>query len=139
MLLLPVALFFGAGFIAVGRNAIMMAERPHHEAILRTAASYLETPLSIYRLDMGEYPASLEWLVERPDLEHFKSYTEANQWHGPYVSDQSMLLDAWENPLFLDFDQEGEPLIRSAGPDGLAGTVDDMTYSLRLKMITLGR
>jgi general secretion pathway protein G len=89
----------------------------------QTQISAFETALNSYEVDNGHYPQAkdgLAALVAAP--------SNAQNWHGPYLKDVPM--DPWgaeyvyENPgknNTSGFD------IYSLGPDGRAGTDDDIT------------
>lgn len=80
-------------------------------------------PLLKYRIDMGSYPTTDQGLkallVAPPERQHL--------WKGPYVD--SIPLDPWKTPYDYRFPGEKNPGgydIRSAGPDTLLNTQDDI-------------
>lgn len=79
--------------------------------------------LSLYRVHMGTYPATLHHLLVKP------SDVSLDLWGGPYVNSAQVLTDTWGRRFEYLFpcshDAEGYEL-RSLGPDGLAGTEDDI-------------
>jgi len=81
----------------------------------KTAAVQMEmisTALDTYRLDMGDYPSTLNEL---------RSSTKA-QWDGPYLP-KDVPLDPWSNPYIYSVPGEnGQPYsMKSYGKDGVAG------------------
>jgi general secretion pathway protein G len=85
----------------------------------RTAAaaqiSNLETALDSYRLDVGNYPETLEGLMEND--------TSRDAWNGPYLRGE-LPLDPWDNPYV--YQNEGRAFkLLSYGADGLPGGQED--------------
>ncbi|HZZ27385.1 MAG TPA: type II secretion system major pseudopilin GspG [Pirellulales bacterium] len=75
-----------------------------------------------FALDMGSYPNSLEMLFTNP------GGAKASEWAGPYL-DKEIPLDPWNNPYQIQFPGGRHPDrvdIFSWGPDGQAGTQDDI-------------
>lgn len=75
--------------------------------------------LDAYQVDNGHYPNSLQDLVQRSN--------DATNWHGPYLD--KLPLDPWRHPYIYTYpgrhNSNGYDLF-SAGPDGKAGTEDDI-------------
>ena len=69
-----------------------------------------------YEIDNGIYPASLQALITRGN--------ESN-WNGPYLEDKG-LKDPWGNDFTYSV-LENSVKIASPGPDGQAGSADDIT------------
>ena len=82
----------------------------------KTQISMFETALDIYRLDVGEYPATdhgLEALRVQPD--------DADKWDGPYLP-KDIPLDPWGNPYdYVSPGENAEYEVISYGADGTAG------------------
>ncbi|MEX0965063.1 MAG: type II secretion system major pseudopilin GspG [Pseudohongiellaceae bacterium] len=77
--------------------------------------STLEAALDIYRLDVGEYPDSLEGLVEND--------TDRASWNGPYLR-REVPQDPWGNDY--EYQSNGrEFTLVSFGADGVSGGEDD--------------
>ena len=77
--------------------------------------STLEAALDTYRLDVGEYPDSLEGLMEND--------SDSAAWNGPYLR-RAVPQDPWGN----DYVYEGSPrefTLISYGADGQRGGEDD--------------
>jgi general secretion pathway protein G len=87
----------------------------------------LKTPLTTYRLQMGDYPSTeegLQALFTAPA-------SKADRWRGPYVEEgtKSPLLDPWLEPYQYRYpgvhNKTGYDLW-SKGPDKVDGTDDDI-------------
>ena len=83
----------------------------------------LETALTAYRLDTGTYPENLEILtLPKSQAVHPKAKRR-------YM--EEIPLDPWGRQysyeLFQNEDNEMQPLITSAGPDGTEGSDDDIS------------
>ena len=83
--------------------------------------SSLEAALDTYRLDVGEYPDSLEGLRE--------NISGRAAWNGPYLR-RGVPLDPWGNEYVYDSNGR-EFTLSSYGPDGeQGGEGDDADISL---------
>jgi general secretion pathway protein G len=84
-----------------------------------TAASQisnLESALDTYRLDVGSYPESLSGLVSND--------SGSPRWNGPYIRDEEVPLDPWDNPYH--YEPNGRDFIlMSYGADGVRGGEGD--------------
>jgi len=84
-----------------------------------TAASQisnLESALDTYRLDVGSYPESLSGLVSND--------SGSPRWNGPYIRDEEVPLDPWDNPYH--YEPNGRAFIlMSYGADGVRGGEGD--------------
>ncbi len=120
----------GAGFTLIeilvvmaiiGMLAVMVAPNIFNQqsGARRDAAlsqiSALEAALDTYRLDVGQYPDSLEGLVEND--------SGRAAWNGPYLR-REVPLDPWGNEYVYDSDGRGFTLV-SYGPDGERGGEGD--------------
>lgn len=83
--------------------------------VARTEISTLEAALDIYRLDVGEYPDSLDGLMTND--------SGRASWNGPYLR-RSVPLDPWDNDYIYDASDRDFTLI-SYGADGERGGEDD--------------
>ena len=75
----------------------------------------------MYEADTGKYPENLENLVAAP--------SNAKNWKGPYLK-KGMPKDPWGQTYLYRFPGvQNRPLydLSSLGPDGEAGTSDDIT------------
>ena len=80
-----------------------------------TEISTLEAALDIYRLDVGEYPDSLDGLMEDD--------TDRASWNGPYLR-RAVPTDPWDNDYVYESSGREFTLI-SYGADGSSGGEDD--------------
>jgi len=105
----------------IGMLAVMVAPNIFNQqaGAQRDAAlsqiSALEAALDTYRLDVGQYPDSLEGLVEND--------SGRAAWNGPYLR-REVPLDPWGNEYVYDSDGRGFTLV-SYGPDGERGGEGD--------------
>ena len=83
--------------------------------VAMTEISTLEAALDIYRLDVGEYPDSLDGLMTND--------SGRASWNGPYLR-RSVPLDPWDNDYIYDASGRDFTLI-SYGADGERGGQDD--------------
>ena len=111
----------------IGMLAVMVAPSIFNQqaGAQRDAAlsqiSALEAALDTYRLDVGQYPDSLEGLVVND--------SGRAAWNGPYLR-REVPLDPWGNEYAYDSDGRGFTLV-SYGPDGeRGGEGDDADISL---------
>lgn len=98
------------------------------EQARRTAAvsqiSTFGTALDSYEVDVGSYPqgkTGLNALLQQP--------REGTGWRGPYLQ-KEIPLDPWGNPYIYESPGKHNPSgydLSSMGPDGRAGTDDDIT------------
>jgi general secretion pathway protein G len=94
------------------------------EARIRSAQVQIaafKTALDMFEVDNGYYPkgqAGLQALVIRP--------SDAQNWHGPYLD--NIPKDPWQNDYIYDCPGKHNSSfdIMSMGPDGRAGTEDDI-------------
>lgn len=83
--------------------------------VARAEISTLEAALDIYRLDVGEYPDSLDGLMTND--------SGRASWNGPYLR-RSVPLDPWDNDYIYVGSGRDFSLI-SYGADGERGGEDD--------------
>ena len=97
----------------------------------KTQISNIETALDGYETDCGGYPQGsdgLRALLEKPGA--------CDDWRGPYLK-KAISADPWGHPYIYEcpgkHDEKSYDLM-SAGPDGQAGTADDIAnWSLEQK------
>jgi len=78
--------------------------------------SNLESALDTYRLDVGSYPDSLAGLVTND--------SGSPRWDGPYIRDEEVPLDPWDNPYHYEPDSR-DFILMSFGADGVRGGEGD--------------
>lgn len=82
----------------------------------QTQLSYLANALDLYYLDVGSFPSNAEGLkslIERPST--------ANNWDGPYLKNDTGLIDPWGQAYSYVYSAGGLPIISSLGADGISG------------------
>ena len=118
--ILVVMAIIGMLAVMVAPNIFRQQAGAQRDAAL-TQISSLETALDAYRLDVGQYPESLEGLVEND--------SDRAAWNGPYLR-RDLPQDPWGNDYIYDSDGRSFTLI-SYGPDGeQGGEGDDADISL---------
>jgi len=119
-----IGLAFVQGIITVGFKSTC-GEYGRTDAA-KTDIANIETALAAYCRDCGRLPSpseGLDALSQRPAGHHDTL--------GPYLK-RAGIKDPWGNPYVYDPDRgaiTGEHSVSSAGPDGIAGTADDITAS----------
>ncbi|MCP4452227.1 MAG: hypothetical protein GY809_12250 [Planctomycetes bacterium] len=93
-------------------------------AEVRATLAFVEAAFTRYKLDTGQYPTTAEGLnilVRQPG-----DMAPAN-WRGPYLKEDSILLDPWGHPYQYEYiEKNGKPRVWSKGPDHKSGTSDDI-------------
>jgi general secretion pathway protein G len=81
----------------------------------------IKIALDRFEVDNGYFPKSLQDLVQQP--------ADAKNWHGSYLDSTNLPIDPWGSPYIYEYpgkhNKNGCDLF-SAGPDGKAGTDDDI-------------
>ncbi|MCH2324955.1 MAG: type II secretion system major pseudopilin GspG [Pseudomonadales bacterium] len=118
--ILVVMAIIGMLAIMVAPNIFNQQAGAQIDAALSQISS-LEAALDTYRLDVGEYPDSLEGLRE--------NISGRAAWNGPYLR-RGVPLDPWGNEYVYDSNGR-EFTLSSYGPDGeQGGEGDDADISL---------
>ena len=111
------------GTLTLGKKRI---ERSDLQA--RKAMNSLSVALGRYKFHVGEYPSADEGLAVlafRRPAEIRRVRARHKGWDGPYVN--HIVKDPWGNDYVYDTRPEGgHPVLYSKGPDGRAGTDDDI-------------
>lgn len=122
MIIILVMIFIAAAFIGVMTGTVSIGRKRLSKAGIQARQSIDALALAIgrYRFHVGRYPTAEEGLEElarlRPGLKG---------WFGPYI--KKVVPDPWGNPYVYDTREEGgHPVLYSKGPDGRAGTTDDV-------------
>ena len=81
----------------------------------------IKSALDEFQVDNGFFPKTVQDLLQQP--------SGATNWHGPYVDPPVLPVDPWGRKYIYEFPGKhgtnGYDLF-SAGPDGKAGTEDDI-------------
>ena len=84
----------------------------------------VESAIDLYELDTGKFPSQLGDLFQAPgDLRD-------GTWHGPYLKKRTQPVDPWGHGYIYQHPGQHNPEdydLSSMGPDGRAGTDDDLT------------
>ncbi len=89
----------------------------------QTEISTLSQACKMYKLQVNQFPTKLDDLFTPP------SGLDRETWGGPYL-DQPVNNDPWQRPYTYGRDEANDRvMISSAGPDGQAGTADDVPNS----------
>ena len=111
------------GGLSLGKKRI---ERKPLQA--RKAMDSLSVALGRYKFHVGEYPSTEEGLAVlayRKPNEIRKIRAKHKGWDGPYVN--HIVNDPWGREYVYETRPEGgNPILYSKGPDGRAGTLDDV-------------
>lgn len=99
-----------------GCSAMLQSRIEAQSAYTCSVIRSLNSALEIYRLDVGEYPSSLDNLLKNPGNKN---------WNGPYIAGDVVPRDAWGNPFRYEIIDTG-PVVGSPGPDGIWGSQDDI-------------
>ena len=97
--------------------------------------SSIESALSMYESDFGDYPHSKN--TSKILVELLQGPCDSPRWNGPYIKfkkddidKDGNIVDAWKNPIIYRYPQSAykniQYLIVSAGPDRKFGTSDDI-------------
>ncbi len=94
------------------------------ETAARTQIATFGTALDSFEVDVGYYPKGRNGLG---DL--FTQPRDAQNWRGPYIKNE-IPKDPWQNDYVYECPGKNNPSsydLLSMGPDGRAGTEDDIT------------
>jgi general secretion pathway protein G len=115
-------------FAMVGPRLLGSQKKADIKAAM-TQIGNLESALELYAVDMRTFPSTEDglqaMLVSPSDNER-----TAKKWDGPYLDDDVLPLDPWDNPYEYEYpptnNKRDFPDIWSLGPDGEADTDDDI-------------
>ncbi len=111
--------------VMAGMLVVKLSGRSQEARITRAQADIsgtLSLALDMFEQDTGRYPTSsegLEGLMTDPGIQG---------WKGPYLKG-ALKPDPWENPYVYSVETDGPSSVyklSSAGPDGTAGSSDDI-------------
>ena len=117
----------GAIFVVVVIVCLISAPRSSRARYSKTHAymSNFKTALSTFQVDCDRFPTTLEGLDAL-----IRAPAGITQWEGPYLD--RIPIDEWGHPLRYTFPDPTDPGsydLRSAGPDGIFDTADDIKKS----------
>ena len=111
------ALFIGVqtGVVPVGKKRISKADIQ-----VRKSIDALAQACGRYKFHVGRYPTTAEGLEELAALR-----PQLKGWFGPYI--KKVVPDPWGRAyVYEEREGGGHPVLYSKGPDGRAGTTDDV-------------
>ncbi len=120
----------GGMVLTASKNGIGFSKKriERRDLMARKAMDSLSVALGRYKFHVGAYPTAAEGLAVlayRKPNEIRKIRRQHKGWDGPYVN--HIVKDPWGNDYFYDPGEAGgHPVLYSKGPDGRAGTTDDV-------------
>ena len=126
--LIAILAIVGGLVLSRGELSFGKARIERKPLMARKAMDSLSVALGRYKFHVGEYPTTEEGLkvlaYRRP--EEIRVIRKAHTgWDGPYVN--HIVNDPWGNEYVYETRPEGgHPVLYSKGPDGRAGTTDDV-------------
>ena len=112
---------------------LLESQKKAHINMAKVQIGSFRNALELYCLDMRSYPSSedgLQSLLEQPSDEK-----AARKWDGPYLDADVLPVDPWDNEFVYEYPPSNNasdfPDIWSFGPDGEAGTDDDIIGEVR--------
>jgi len=119
---------FTVGTVLVLSQAFRIDGRYTYRNSARSQIEMLSGAVELFVLAIGACPTNkqgLDALMTAPaDL------ADKAKWQGPYLDKQQLPVDPWNNPYQYKAVNQTEYRIWSNGPDGVAGSTDDITISL---------
>jgi type II secretory pathway pseudopilin PulG len=93
-----------------------------YEKAVQSQLSLFRTALSMYKLNLGTYPAKLDYLWVCPPR------MDPRDWQGPYMEGTEVIdKDSWGRPYHVALYDDGQKCrVTSAGPDREFLTADDI-------------
>ena len=120
-----VALAIIAMLVAIGVTKIEQTFTNSSMKIAQIFVSQsMKTPLTSYRIDIGDYPSTEEGLQAL----YSPPGDKADRWHGPYA-DGKLPLDPWSHPYQYKYPgthNAGSYDLWSLGPHGIDGAPDNI-------------
>ena len=100
--------------------AILNMQQGAYKRTAFTEIQTLESACTMYKVNVGVFPSELNDLYQLP------SGMKQSDWQGPYIKDP-IDGDPWKRPYSYSADEQNNRVtITSNGPDGKAGTEDDV-------------
>ncbi len=115
-------IFIAGLFIGVQTGAVPMGRKRISKADLQSRKSIdaLAQACGRYKFHVGRYPTTAEGLEELAALR-----PQLKGWFGPYI--KKVVKDPWGRAyVYEEREGGGHPVLYSKGPDGRAGTTDDV-------------
>lgn len=128
MIVVMVMVFIAAAFIGVMTGAVSIGKKRVSKADIQARQSIdaLTQACGRYKFHVGRYPTTAEGLQELAAIR-----TGLKGWFGPYI--KKVVPDPWGNDyVYEEREGGGNPVLYSKGPDGRAGTTDDVLPDQKL-------
>lgn len=128
MIVVMVMVFIAAAFIGVMTGAVSIGKKRVSKADIQARQSIdaLAQACGRYKFHVGRYPTTTEGLQELAAIR-----TGLKGWFGPYI--KKVVPDPWGNDyVYEEREGGGNPVLYSKGPDGRAGTTDDVLPDQKL-------
>jgi len=122
MLVLLILVIIGS----VATVAVIQMQRNANIEAAKAQILAFESPLQIYHMNLGDYPASADGLAALRTVP--SGLSNASKWAGPYLN-KDVPLDPWGNEYRYEYPPKNQtdlPDIWSLGPDQIDGTEDDI-------------
>jgi len=122
--------------LSASKNGVGFGKKriERRDLMARKAMDSLSVALGRFKFHVGQYPTAEEGLAvlayrKQPELgrirRRYKPHGAFHGWDGPYVD--HIVKDPWGHDYFYDPGEAGgHPVLYSKGPDGRAGTTDDV-------------
>lgn len=121
-IIICVMIFIAGLFICVMSGAVPMGKKRISKADIQVRKSIdaLAQACGRYKFHVGRYPTTAEGLAELAELR-----PKLPGWFGPYI--KKVVPDPWGHAyVYEEREGGGHPVLYSKGPDGRAGTTDDV-------------
>jgi general secretion pathway protein G len=122
LVLAMVMVFLAVAFIGLMTGTVRFGKKRISKADLQARQSIdaLVQACGRYKFHVGRYPTTAEGLAELAAIR-----TGLKGWFGPYI--KKVVPDPWGNAyIYEEREGGGNPVLYSKGPDGRAGTTDDV-------------
>ena len=90
----------------------------------RAQIGLFEDALKMYEIHVRNFPTTaqgLDALINMPS-----GLANESRWRGPYLERKQVPLDPWDHPYRYELAEGSQPVITSAGADGVDGSDDDI-------------
>ena len=130
LLELMIVLVILVGLIAMVGPRLLGTQAKADIKTTKTQIANLEAALKMYKVDMRTFPSTEDGLLAL--LKAPADENKARKWDGPYLDDEIIPGDSWDNAFVYEYLPPQPPATRdfprlsSLGPDGLPNTEDDI-------------
>lgn len=130
LFIIVILLVLGGSLLSVATGKVSWGKKKISKAAIQSRQSIdaLAVACGRYKFHVGHYPTTEEGLAELARIPATSAETRelaAKGWFGPYI--KKVVPDPWGNDYVYEAREEGgHPVLYSKGPDGRAGTTDDV-------------